>query len=277
MKKPDWKNEGDYEHVTIETIGADGVAWEFLRRNQKYQGDYAALKSGTVTDAKGNPPVAVEHGIILHAPEQGFFVPRLKPNETQRAWRQRCLSTEMLPRILSPSRYLSKKWKLKTICDPNKSSSELDVRPSFIAPQHPRIIFKFDDLDELETVINPAEDEESGGQTLLSPNNIVVAFSLNEKITPQWKRIKEKLVAWQTDYSKSDVSKGTSSPKPKAWIPALRAWDSYLFAPELPNSQRAAILYGENDWEDVSKFHSHLKTATRLITRDYVEIARRGW
>ena len=271
MKKPDWKNEKDYADITIKTIGADGVAWEFLTRNQHYQDDYEALKNGTVTDAEGNPPQAVKPGIFLQGPKTGFFAPPLKPGQTQRAW----LLEEPSRRILSPAAYLATKWKVDVLYDPQKNA--LELKPKFTVPQHPRIISQFDDLDELETVIDPDEDQEDNGPNLLSPNNILVVFSLNEAISPQWTRIQPKLLGLHDEYSNSDVSKGTSSPKPKAWIPALRAWDSYLVAPELTNSQRAAILYGDKIWENVSKFHSHLKTATRLIAMDYLEIARQRW
>jgi hypothetical protein len=271
MKKPDWKNEEDYEHVTIETIGADGVAWEFLRRNQAYQTDYEALRNGTVTDAEGNPPQAVKPGIFLHGPKTGFFVPPLKPDQGHRAW----LSEEPGRRILSPADYLATKWKVDALCDPQKSA--LELKPEFTVPQHPRIITEFDDLDELEAASDPGEDQEVDVPIPLSPNNIVVVFSLNEKITPQWKRIRENLVALQSDYSISDGHKSTSSPKWTAWISALRAWDSMLVAAELPNNERAAILYGEKSWQNVSKFNSHIETATRLIAGDYLEIARQGW
>ena len=275
MSFPDWKNKGDYDFVTFETIKAAGVAWEFLRRNQKYQEDYQHLIDQTVTDHEENPPLTVDQGILLYAPEQGFFDPPLKPGESQNAWLNRCLSAELPPRILSPSHYLAKKWKVGTFYDPQKNALELD--PEFIVPQHPRIITKFDDLDELEIVINPTEDRKDNGPTLLSPNNILVVFSLKEKITPQWKRIQKKLLKLQRDYSKSEGHKTTLSPKGTAWIPALRAWDSTLFAPELSKSQRVEILYGDNNSANNNKFNSHFKTATRLITSDYLEIARKSW
>jgi hypothetical protein len=179
MKKPDWKNEEDYEHVTIGTIGAAGVAWEFLRRNQEYQADYAALKNGTVRDAEGNSPQIVKDD-RYYGPMAGFFVPPLKAGQSHRAW----LLEEPGRRILSPADYLATKWKVDALCDPQKSA--LELKPEFTVPQHPRIITEFDDLDELEAASDPGEDQEVDVPIPLSPNNIVVVFSLNESITPQW-------------------------------------------------------------------------------------------
>ena len=270
MKKPDWRIEADYAHVTIETIGADGVAWEFLRRNQHYQDDYEALKNGTVKDTEGNPPLTVNDDKYAGLKE-GFFVPPLKPDQGHRAW----LLEEPGRRILSPADYLAAKWKVGKLVDPQKNAPE--KLPVFDVPRHPRIITQFDELDELEAAGDPSEDQEDSGPTLLSPNNILVAFSLNETITPQWNRIKKRLASLQEKHANFSGLKGTSSPKLKAWIPALRAWDSQISAADMPKVERAVILYSNDDKHHVSKsFDDHYKTAKRLIEGEYLDIARRG-
>lgn len=81
----------------------------------------------------------------------------------------------------------------------------------------------------------------------------------------------------QEKHAKFSGLKGTSSPKLKAWIPALRAWDSQISAADMPKVERAVILYSNDDKHHVSKsFDDHYKTAKRLIESEYMDIARRG-
>ena len=41
MSKEDWRSPAAYEYAA--KLGPDGFAWEFLRRNEDYQSEYAAM------------------------------------------------------------------------------------------------------------------------------------------------------------------------------------------------------------------------------------------
>ena len=214
---------------------------------------------------------------MLHSKiSEGFFDPPLQENESQKAWKNRCLKEDKLPRILPAEKYVHERWGLKDcVCDPELSSKELPLPATFAVLQVPKIIRQWDQVLELRTYEPDQDVGPDSPPILLHEDNIVVVFSLNESIGPQWKNIRSKLKAEQKDWKSKEGLPGASSPKGPAWIPALRAWDAEVSNPGMPKSKRAKVLYGDSASPSIDKYTTHLKTAERLINGDYRYILSR--
>lgn len=276
MNKPDWRVAKDYEFITLEKIGREGVAWEFLRRNKKYQSDVQCVGSGTVVDQHGKKSVEIKNSLFLHTnTDKGFFDPPLLDGESERGWITRCLDKGFRPRILSPEQYIIEKWSLRDhLPPPGFNAYDLDIPPKFEVQKVPRIILKWDEVLELQ--VNDQSDLSEDCPVQLDADNIVIVFSLNKSITPQWRHIKTKLANLQKERKKLMGQPSLGSPKESAWIPALRAWDSKVSNPEMQTGTRAKFLYGSSDWQANKKYDDHFKTAARLIDFGYLDILRRS-
>lgn len=278
MKKPDWKKAEDYEFISLECIGANGVAWEFLRRNDQFRSNVQSVKSDNVTDDAGNPPVEIETDLFLHSNiTKGFFDPPLAEGEAQQGWKQKCFVQGLQLRILSPKQFIIKKWSLQgQLPNPELDALNHSLPPKFEVPKVPRIIQKWEDVEELRTDGTEVPGDDEDGPTLLDVDNIVVVFSLNEHISPQWRRIQSDLVRVQKEWETSVGKFASGSPKASAWVPAIRAWDAAISDPDMPKTERACILYDVSKKRVLQKYNDHFRTARRLIEGDYRDIIRRS-
>ena len=278
MKAPDWRKAEDYSFITPEEIGLHGVAWEFLRRNKFYRLDFEALKNGSVTDDSGNPPsdLVGTRFLFVHT-ERGFYDPPLKQGESENDWLARCFSGGKQPRVLSPERFIAGKWSLAgRVLDPDKTALEVDPEPKFEIAPVPRVIRLWDEVLDLAVRDESVNQEIDDAPVVLDEENILVVFSLRERITPQWKRIKDCLTELQHAFTKEAPSPAPGSTKSAVWIPALRAWDAHDQEPDAPKKEITAVLYGKSNWQATRTLHDHIKSAQRLIEGRYRDIVRRG-
>ena len=277
MNKPDWRKKEDYAYITPEEIGYHGVAWEFLRRNQSYQDDFQALINGTFTDAAGNPPIKITASNFLFHPELGFYDPPLKEGESESKWLARCLADNQRPRILTPERYVAEKWSLAGhMLDPDKTALEVEPEPRFKLAPVPRVILKWEEVLDLNVRDETVDEETSDATVMFDEENILVVFSLRERITPQWMRIKRRLTELQQAYAKEFPSPPPGSTKSLVWIPALRAWDAKNQEPDAPKKALTKELYKSSSWQATRKLHDHILSAQHLIDGRYRDIIRQG-
>lgn len=278
MTKPDWRKAEDYKHISLETIGGQGVAWEFLRRNENFILDVQNYNAGNVDEILnewGKAAVRTQNDVLLHSKSKKvFFSPPLLDNESERAWINRCLDLQIEPRVSSPGQCVINKWSLNNqIFDPELNASELNSKTVFSTEKSPHILKSWDDVLKLRTY-NP-DHLGNDCPTQLSQESVVVVFSLNESTSKQWKRISTTISKLHDDHKEKAELPGTASSKKNVWISALRAWDANIVDPTIPKIKRANIIYKDSG-SDLSKtYDDHLKTATRLINGDYLSIVHR--
>lgn len=277
MKAPDWRKADDYAFITPKTIGYQGVAWEFLRRNKVYRQDFVDLKNDTVTDAAGNPPIEISDSIFLFHPKRGFYDPPIREGESESEWMARCVDNKMWPRILSPERYVATKWSLVgRVLDPDETALDVGPKLSFKLSPVPRIIQIWEEVFDLVVRDEAVSQETGNAPVVLDEENILVVFDLGEKISPQWNRIRNRLLELQHAYAKKYPVPAPGSTKSDVWIPALRAWDACHQEPDLLKSEMAAVLYGESKAQITKKLSDHLESAAGLIEGRYRDIVRQG-
>ena len=90
MTIPNWKIKSEYDFITKEEIGVEGVAWEFLRRNAQYASDFSKVYDKTKTLEQKWPDLKVVKLDNLFGTKIGFPVPDMNNNETQAEWEKRC-------------------------------------------------------------------------------------------------------------------------------------------------------------------------------------------
>lgn len=66
-KKPNWRHAKDYEFT--ESLDRAGWCWEFLRRNEKYQADYADMLSKSSDLHRATPHLRMGRDLVEYGPE----------------------------------------------------------------------------------------------------------------------------------------------------------------------------------------------------------------
>ena len=170
---PNWENATEYEFTR--ELTQEGWAWEFLRRNPEYRGDYSrSIEMDTLWEAEGS----------RFNNEHAMFDPERFQGESILEWSSRIITTKnVTPMAYKPSMYFGNKWHLRsTIQNPN-----VDSPPAFKIPHYP-------DLLSYHRVEQHFEKEIFEGEVMTAEqvgNILIVCFDLEQPLTYQIEALKE--------------------------------------------------------------------------------------
>ena len=250
MTMPDWKKPEDYAFIDKKTIGLQGIAWEFLRRNPKYSADYQSVLDGSLKDGNDNPSHMSYFLGLGPKKAIGFPHPEMKDDESEAQWIKRCIQErKAFPEFLPPRRYAMKKWGLHwgpggSLPDPALDAKSLVTSPKFDFGTTPRILKDFEDWGTLKVI--PPEVTNVDLPIEWDPSNVVVVFSVRESPKKQWKRIQPTLSAMHKDLLPDEKAGFNAKSQEHTWIEALRAWDA-------AEEQAAAAAAGKNEMSKVER------------------------
>lgn len=184
---PDWKKESDYpsEDNTL----PEEWAWEFIRRNEKYQKDFKyahklikPIKKKQQLEPEWNPADFAEK-----YPDVFHYIPKKIKNETVKQWQSRCVEKGKEPQIYPINRWLGKDWGLSDMYDPALNYSE-GVR--FVPERYwktPRILERLEEFQDIPVL------EGVEGDTLVAYDKAIVIINLQKSINSQLTKLKSVL------------------------------------------------------------------------------------
>ena len=176
---PDWKDKSAYPNP--KKTSGNQWAWEFLRRNPKYQKDYKILVEASKSGESLYQPNGYGFGKFAHEPTP-------LPNENYDEYCIR-MKKENIPSIHSKplSQYLSTKWKLDKLIDPLKKTTKFS-QSDFVREvgfgEHEVAIFPF-----------------------LSENEIALSFDLRQPTKVLLSEAEKLLDDYRKDFKNKDNEK----------------------------------------------------------------------
>ncbi len=225
---PDWKNEKDYTFT--KSLTPEGWAWEFLRRNPRYQSDYAhVVKLKEEENAEYAPPK--KDGLLRKEdlPHTRFYEPERLPDETRLQWKHRAIGLDQDPREYSLTQWYGKVWGLANdISDPAS-----DQPPAFLPYRKSPEVLNWDSLSDY---FEP--DEHAQAQ---KPEMLVLGFDLTLSLKPQLKEAKRILEEKKKKFKLGLQKRET--PRPDKWDTYLRILDSQLGKDQPSNAELAKVIY----------------------------------
>lgn len=203
---PDWRKEEDYAYTR--KLDGNGWAFEFLRRNEKYQADYQSVTDVCQELEQKYGPLdsktkAKWYGDLLY----WRHMPPLLADEGYDEWLHRAVSQGMEPQRIKLKRCIMSKWGLvNKLPEPSKPA---DPAPAFsqtgpfpIFPDYEQIREYFEG-DYPKMGPDGEEDWKSGaGPYAQKHGYAVVVYNLELPLKPQFAAAKSKIIAdqkWQEE------------------------------------------------------------------------------
>lgn len=247
----DWKNVDDYSFMA--NLDGHGWAWEFLRRNQQYEKDYATYTKQMNEEIEKYGPYPSR--IFLNKiPSEHlyYFSPPKIENESVNSWFQGNLHNKQVPRFFRPDQWCAYKWKIRSaLPDPHDYKS----CPKFYVPEKAEQIH-FDNVDKFFTDEFPKEDK------------LLIAFDLTERLDPQLKYVSDLFTHFQQPFMKNGLVKNLPKPHVKKWPNYLRAWDAKQCG--FTYSEIAEVLEPLKDPENsIQNMQKWVNKAREYIEKDY--------
>lgn len=181
-RTPNWRIESDYDFT--ETLSPKAWAWQFLKRNKKYQKDYQELEIILKNLRREYGPIetASQRKALHKVPEAYIATPEMMEGETKEAWQIRVLKNNQIPRYNFVSIGLALKWGIKGNM-PNPFSQEL-LEPLFV--------------NHVPWPVLIEEEEEDVCQGIYSgPEIVTLKVNVKLSIDKQLKLAKKKIKSYQ--------------------------------------------------------------------------------
>ncbi len=234
-----------------EDFSLEGWAWEFLRRDKKYQEEYEILKS----DAK---ELEQRYGTDWKKKEEAkLYSPIKLPNETDDKWRRRvALSGGKAKREILGSEF-KRKWCLVGVYAPDRPyDSSIKFVKEFDLPH------MIKDFDEIENIIE-VETEDGDYYLPISKAQGVFVFDLDFPIKPQLEKAGELLYQRQKELYGED-EQGLRK-RDREWKRYLKVLDTYDANPDMQKKELGGLCgnkIGENAYSDAG--YKNLLAAQRI-------------
>jgi hypothetical protein len=207
---PSWKNEASYAYAA--SLNSNGKAWEYLRRNPKYQECWASYRELM-------EKLEDKYGQIQHWPkiqddlELWFYDPPRNPEESYKEWLDRCSSAGLEPERERHRIGMARPWGLWELYDPSQLATGTE---KFLPLVKPRI------WDHAEDVAWPSADVERRQFAYIEIN-------MRRSVRPQIREAEKLLLVWQKKWVKHGtlVRDPIKKPRPKNFVNHLRVLDAY--------------------------------------------------
>lgn len=247
---PDWKNERDYQALN-ENTSREQWAWEFMRRNSRYQRLYQQGRRHYRSWYQKN-----ENNINFYR----YFTckPKAIKNESFAKYMLRCKETEIEPKIKSKRRKILDKFPVLTFSI--KLKPENSEPPDFNTDYNYPHMYIAPDYDE-EFFYNIQNDDE-----------VFMVFSAALSIEDQVKKARELLKADQKEYNAegNDVGKHCNL-NFRSLKNYLRYLDGELVGAR-PTELAAVIHPTDEKTSALQKVSIGLKKARKYRDGDYIKI-----
>jgi len=221
---PNWKNENEY--TFLKEAPLQHCAWEFLRRVPDYSNDWKELFA------------AKKGGQLTH-----IYVPKKLEGESDEAWEIRSnVFEEREPKKYTLDQFLSKKWGIKTMQNPQTPySDQIHIFPpeTFI----PDLLTLPDHFEQY------VKDDEDIGTPVVAAQFGIIAFDISYNLTEQLKQAKSILLKHQEkmiNAGAADKARGHSGHR-ATWARHLRVIDALRTNPEVSFLEIAQTLGGNSD------------------------------
>ncbi|MEP2759023.1 MAG: DUF6499 domain-containing protein [Hyphomicrobiales bacterium] len=276
MKSPIWNSPSDYDYA--DSLSKEGWAWEFLRRNAKYEEEYTEVRKryaqakelfGPFEDNeekwRNYDPVIVKNPFLEHGDSPG-------------AWNGRVWDKNIAPEWTYLEVQVAGRWGLKhKLQDPQK-----DTPPIFRYPyDHPK--YMTEEAKEYFLPLRPSPEQPEPAKSQF----ISIGFDLALPIDKQLSKAKE-ILQDQRKYRK--IAKTKNKTAPRLWKDYLIVLDGIMALKYLPVESRieeiANFLFRSeptelkqrSDWlaEKVEKTKATLRQARKMRDQNYLLILRSG-
>lgn len=233
---PDWEDDSAYP----KKLSHDELAWEFLRRNEKYRKTWqSCLQKENELSTKYGPREAWTSDIMKNE-EVWHFDPPMKLGETMRKWERRVLDEYGLPDRSPFHVGMAREWGLPRLLDPSLTAKQ--ASPQFIRPS-PNIWYHAKDVYELELDTFPDK---------MPPRHqsAFVEFHMWRPIGPQIEKAHELLMQKRNALKDADkLPKPMTKPAPKLsrYREFLRVLDAYQAMPRPSRKQIALTVLANYD------------------------------
>lgn len=235
---PDWKKESDYP--SSEKTSPEEWAWEFIRRNEKYQKDFKdahqlikPIKKKRQLEDKWNPADFAEK-----YPDVFICIPEKMENETVKQWQSKCVEKGKEPQIYPINRWLGKGWGLGDMYDPALNYSE---GVKFIPERYwktPRILELWEEVQDIPVM------EGLEGDTLVAYDKAIVIINLQKSIKFQLTKLKSVLNERVEELKKRKLIKRLSPKNHMVhWKNYLRVFDAK--SEKASSSEIAKQIFGK--------------------------------
>lgn len=239
--KRDWKNEKDYAYCN--DLDANGWAFEFLRRNSKYQKDWVKFCEIRDQLIKRHGSAGKENKSCYKDDLAWFYFPPKTKSQTLQDWQNKNFLSE--PRRIWFEDFFAQKWDLKgAFLD---SDQRPEPAPTFIKSKGYPLFPDYEDLGkyyyELDDPFSPY---------FQIKGKAVIIFDLENPLDPQLKKAKAVMSKRAQDEEKEDSIKRLKQKNPRKYAArlkeCLRVYDAkvqgastldiayHVFAEQYPNT-----------------------------------------
>lgn len=212
-KKAKWDSVHDPAYAYANTLTADGWAWEFMRRTNRYRLAYVKYQAELAKLQKGLK------GTGIGPTDHSIYSPRKKSGESNDEWLRRVtIRTRREPQILSLDQFRGRKFDLSSMFDPAlRFNPSIRFVPLDVGPQLAR---KLVDLEEFVSTISRDADVDG-----FIPSKCVLAFDLTRNLDAQIKRALALLEKAREERPIEEITKALQF-KRSLWIDYLRVLDA---------------------------------------------------